>query len=216
LGKDVFLGRRESDALMVAYTRQALWEDRVPGEVIPEVMRFFEVVEHPNLPPPAVTRAVGKPCTEIPNVHVAGQVLDDEFGYGHIRFRIPGARSTLTALHTPSVQNIEKIQYRAESPDHLAALLDALLEFARGVGVQYLELFVPTAGPGVSGAAAQRLCLGLGLKVIGYVPSWLPWGDSLVDCVVFGALMADSVFDNLQLLPAGERLRDEIALGGGI
>lgn len=216
LNKDYFLGKKESDCLQVAYWDHALETTRVIPEIIlPEILPFYYRAQQlHNLP--ITERLEMNPIELDLDFHETFRVLTnsklsavrDKFGYVSISIEDPKTCSFLTALHTESVKNIEKIKYKCSNVSILAGFYSLLKKYANGHEIEYIEWQLP-----VSDVFSCKFLFGQDFTILGYIPAWIPskkQADMFEDAVVLAWIPGETEIKNIQLLPEGQELLDLI------
>nr|WP_147664605.1 hypothetical protein [Candidatus Prometheoarchaeum syntrophicum]QEE17721.1 hypothetical protein DSAG12_03559 [Candidatus Prometheoarchaeum syntrophicum] len=221
LNKDYFLGKKESDCLQVAYWDHALESRRViPKSILPEILPFYyRAQQMHNLPHAKRLEMIPLQLeTEDLDYHETFRILTkvklsatrDKYGYVALSIKDPQTGSFLTALHTESVKNIEKIKYHCTDVSVLAGFYLLLKNYSLRQKVEYVEWQVP-----VSDVVACKFLFGQNFTIMGYIPAWIPsWERVLMfeDAVVFTWTSGDLAIENIKLLPEGEELLDLITM----
>ncbi|MHA1476518.1 MAG: hypothetical protein ACTSPA_06390 [Promethearchaeota archaeon] len=130
------------------------------------------------------------------------------YGYISISIEDPNTGSYLTALHTESVKNIEKIKYKCSDVSVLAGFYLLLKKYANSHEIEYIEWQVSVSDP-----LFCKFLLGQNFKILGYVPAWIPsklHTGMFEDAVVLACITGDLKIKNIQLLPEGQELLDLI------
>jgi MoaA/NifB/PqqE/SkfB family radical SAM enzyme len=126
----------------------------------------------------------------------------DSHGYETILIKDPEDPFTqLTALHTTSVHNIEKIAYSAPSLEAKIALIWMLQIYINMHEIEYCEWWVPS-----SDLSQIRSLIDYGFGILGYVPAWSPVAaDSHVfeDVAILGWSRIPLDRSKLRLIPEG-------------
>jgi hypothetical protein len=208
--KDVFYGKREADAFMLGFSRDALDGDRVaPTKLHPKVLPFYHYIAQTyqfedtfQVVEPIVQPSVVKILDFTKFAHIIEE--KDELDYIHLDIRIPGA--SLTALYTPAIGVIEKVHADYTTEDEFYALAVCLQNFLHDRKIQYVEWGLP-AGL----VREQDILLQMGYHIFGYLPAWEPSADrpGFDDCVIFGQSMV-TIDDKtkINVLPTGIHLVD--------
>ena len=221
LNKDYFLGRKESDCLQAAYWDHALESSRiVPDYILPEILPFYyRAQQMHNLPH---ERRLEMTPIKFENgdldYHETFRILTkvklsatrDKYGYVSISIKDPNTGSYLTALHTESVKNIEKIKYHCTDVSVLAGFYLLLKNYAIRQNIEYVEWQVP-----VSDAMSCKFLFGQNFKIVGYVPAWIPSKEYVgmyEDVVVLTWTSGELKIENIKLLPEGYELLDLIKM----
>ena len=140
--------------------------------------------------------------------------IRDKYGYVSITVEDPNTGSYLTALHTESVKNIEKIKYQCTDVSVLAGFYLLLKNYALNQNIEYVEWQVP-----VSDVMPCRFLLGQEFKIFGYVPAWIPSKEHVgmfEDAVVLTWTSGELKTENIKLLPEGYELLDLINMNNDI
>jgi hypothetical protein len=208
INKDYFYNVKESDALMLAYSSDTLSHHRqVPKELLPEMVPFYEYYQqiYGYAGKPALNEMILNPNTweinELVNrMHLTTSL--DSHGYETILIKDPEDPFTqLTALHTTSVHNIEKIAYSAPSLEAKIALIWMLQIYINMHEIEYCEWWVPS-----SDLSQIRSLIDYGFGILGYVPAWSPVAaDSHVfeDVAILGWSRIPLDRSKLRLIPEG-------------
>ncbi len=222
LNKDYFMGRKESDCLQVAYWDHALENTRViPEFILPEILPFYYRAQQMHSLPHA-KRLEMNPMELDLNYHETFRILTnaklsairDKYGYVSISIEDSETGSYLTALHTESVKNIEKIKYQCSDVSVLAGFYLLLKNYAISQNVEYVEWQIP-----VSDAMPCKFLLGQDFKIFGYVPAWIPSNNHVrmfEDAVVLTWTSGELKTENIKLLPEGFELLDLINMNNDI
>ena len=218
LNKDYFINRKESDCLQVAYWDHALETTRIiPEFILPEILPFYyRAQQMHNLP--HINRLEMIPIELDLNYHetlriqtkVKLSTTRDSYGYVSISIEDPKTGSYLTALHTESVKNIEKIKFYCSGISILAGFYLLLKKYANDHSIEYIEWQVP-----VSDSMFCKFLLAQDFKIFGYVPAWIPSKEQtgmFEDAVVLAYITGDLKIENIKLLPEGQALLDLIIL----
>ena len=225
LNKDYFMGRKESDCLQVAYWDSALETTRViPELMLPEILPFYyRAQQMHNLPQnndlEIITLAQSKQNLDY---HETFRILTnaklsatrDKYGYVSISIKDPKTGSYISALHTQSVKNIEKIQYQCSDLSILAGFYLLLKNYAMVQNIEYIEWQVP-----VSEVMACRFLFGQNFKIFGYVPAWIPSKEHVgmfEDGVVLAWTNGELKTEGIKLLQEGFELLDLININDDI
>ncbi len=210
LNKDYFMGKKESDAMMVAFFEDGLECRVAPEKLIPEAIPFYKraVRIHDlskDLPKSEISVIINP--LEVARVLHSAQVnfSFDQHGYVHLCFRDEKTESRLTALHTPMVKNIEKVCYSASSASVFLGLLYLLKSYAKSQSVEYIEFFIRA-----SDVEIQKTLRWNGMLIQGYVPGWMPLSkeNEKEDAVVFAWTVRKADLSTLKLTAEGEELLD--------
>jgi hypothetical protein len=216
--KDCFYRKRETDAFMVGFTRDAIDQDRCrPAKLHPKVLPLLDYVaelyrlrENPHIESPCVL--LKKELLSAKIAQGETETTIDPMGYVYLTIRSGSA--CLTALHTPSIGIIEKVATDYSSPDEFYALAVLLRRYMQKTDTFYVEWFLPA-----DRVIEQELLFQLKFALFGYLPAWLPASDGsgFDDAVVMGhSREVIATCDHVKLLPEGILLRDLIyaQLGG--
>ncbi len=222
LNKDYFMGKKESDCLQVAYWDRALENTRViPEFILPEILPFYYRAQRlHNLP--HAKRLEMNPMELDLNYYETFRILTnaklsairDKYGYVSISVEDPKTGSYLTAIHTESVKNIEKIKYQCSDVSILAGFYLLLKKYAKSQNIEYVEWQVP-----VSDGMLCKFLIGQEFKILGYVPAWIPSKENAgmcEDAVVFAWILGELKIDDIKLLPEGYELLDLINMNDDI
>jgi hypothetical protein len=208
--KDVFYGKRESDAFMLGFSRDALDADRVaPTKLHPKVLPFYHYIAQTyqfedtfQVVEPIVQPSVVKILDFTKFANIIEE--KDELDYIHLDIRIPGA--SLSALYTPAIGVIEKVHADFTTEDEFYALAVCLQIYLHDRHIQYVEW-----GLSAGLVREQDILLQLGYHIYGYLPAWEPCKDrpGFEDCVMLGQSMV-TIDDKtkINVLPTGLHLVD--------
>lgn len=171
--KDIFFNEVESDLLQIVYDEKALRELRRtdPPELIREVMDCFIYSDQRY---DLGTIRPRSPVLNLDPVKLAecyGNLIRlderDQYGYREITLKMIGSDSYFSFLHTSTVKNLEKTEYKVNSLEELFVFAQAFKKIARELQVRYIEVFVSAHE-----AEHQQVFSDAGLIPRGYVPSW--------------------------------------------
>ena len=221
LNKDYFLDKKESDCLQVAYWDRALETSRVVPEFIqPEILPFYyRALQMHDL---LNAKQLEIDSKKFDNTNLDYQetfriitqirllTTRDKYGYVSISIVDPRTSSYLTALHTESVKNIEKIKYNCSDTSVLIGLFLLLMKYADSHEIEYLEWQVS-----VSEGLFCKFLLEQDFKILGYIPAWIPSKNHtgmFEDAVVLAHIKGELEIKNIQLLPEGHELLDIITM----
>jgi len=216
LNKDYFLRRKESDCLQVAYWDHALESTRIiPEFILPEILPFYYRAQQMH-DLPQINRLEMNPIQLDLHYNETFRIITkaklsairDSYGYVSILLEDPKTGSYLTALHTESVKNIEKIKYQCSDVSVLAGFYLLLNKYATDHNIEYIEWQVP-----VSDKISSKFLLGQNFKILGYVPAWIPSKEHtgmFEDAVVLACITEKLKIENIKLLPEGQELLDMI------
>ena len=161
--KDIFLGKRESDLLLVLYAMNALKSRRPDPQLIPEVVPIYKAVAEQFRLPPVVP--VIAPTIDKNGYQVRGYIESDRYNYLHCRYHVAGRILKLKV--NPRTQVAEEASFaRTIDPVILKALVSAALD-SLSPALYYMEFYVSAYRP-----VLQRVFADLGFHATGYIPGW--------------------------------------------
>ncbi len=177
-GKDYFNNQKESDLLMISYFNRALYETRYSPEKIHNALisNYSHIASQHGFSDPIeiITyndnefiidpREVLQTMKEINRSYT-----QDSHGYTHIRLFHQQSGSSLIALHTHSVKNIEKITYQYTNINIMMAFIACLHQYQRNHHIEYIEYCIP-----VEDTEITQILLTATYKIGGYLPAWIP------------------------------------------
>lgn len=204
LNKDYFYGVKESDAMMVCYSRDMMYKTRTaPASLIPEVQHLFthakKVYGLDNVPLSNITISLDHAKVQTILRELDLCTTRDDHNYVSFRIFHPPTQSGLEGIYTPSVKNIEKVKIHAQTPEMRSALLLYLSIYTKTLGVEYVEI-----QQSASDLSAQRLMVDWGFKPFAYLPGWMANAyNKFDDVIVFGWTKIIPDFATLQLIPEG-------------
>jgi hypothetical protein len=207
LNKDYFMNQKESDALMVGYWESALEARVIPEKILPEVIPYYLRSRAMHNFPEAIPSIEACPLTIdkdllrtfLPKIQFSFKT--DKYGYIEFHFYDLDTHEFLTGLYTPSVHNIEKIRYQANTKEKFMGFCILLQLFAEQNRVEYIEFQIP-----ISEIDNQRYLLENHLIIVGYVPAWLPTEQNMEDAVVMVWTDRLPCMDSLHLIEEGTEL----------
>ncbi len=131
----------------------------------------------------------------------------DTHDYQHIRFSIEANNASFTFLHTPHIQNCEKITYHVSSNEELFVFMEYFRDYMKEHQVRYSEIFVSAYKPHF-----QKILIEFGFKARGYVPCWKYHNKHhcFEDHILFNYYEGE--LRNIDLLPEGLQLFEIIGL----
>ncbi len=94
-------------------------------------------------------------------------VIKDKYGYQYFQFFITGTKSYFSFLHTPCIQNLEKMKYHITLLEELYVYLEEFLKVIKENHIRYSEVFVSDFSP-----EHQQLFYEFGFRTRGYIPCW--------------------------------------------
>jgi hypothetical protein len=211
LNKDYFYGKKESDALMIAYTSDVLHLQRIePTALIPDAAIVFDQFReiHDLIDVPLYTgnsqTNIGITQGLLSELQVKSEI--DRLGYETFTIYHPNITSVwLTGIHTRSVHNIEKITFNADSLEQIEALIIFLSILVKTYQVEYVEWWISANKPEV-----QHLMKRSNFKVFGYVPAWLKTQSGFQDAIIFGWTKIMPELNAIQLIPEGSNLLNRL------
>jgi hypothetical protein len=134
-------------------------------------------------------------------------VSKDEHDYRHVSFSIPQDHTFFKFLHTPHIQNCEKVNYKVASCEDFFVFLEYFYQYMKEYKIRYSELFVSAYDH-----EFQKLINAFGFSARGYIPCWKyqEKGDYFEDYIIFNLYHGE--LSNLDLLPEGLQLSELINL----
>ena len=210
MNKDYFMGKKESDVMMVAFYEDGMKARRKPETLLPEVAPFYVHASKNHGLEVESTVEMGTITPKIDPVQVhrvlsGAELLMDCDQYGYIRFTLsdPMTGSTIKGLHTTTVQNIEKLKVECEDPSVLMGLWYRLKQYAKSQKIEYMECILPA-----SALTSQKVLLSMGMAVEGYVPCWMLCEglQKYEDAVVLGWSQQPVDEGSMRLTPEGRGL----------
>lgn len=94
-------------------------------------------------------------------------IREDDHQYQHVSFSIVGSNSKFSFLHTPHIQNCEKINYHFNSNEEFFVLLEFFTHYMQEHRIRYSEIFVSAYNPD-----HQKIINAFDFHARGYVPNW--------------------------------------------
>ena len=211
--KDKFYGEIESDVMGIMYrqdTLASLRSKRIPSLVEGSVdsflhadnlyqLGFFHLVSpHIKLDQEKIEQLR---CRFISNSSMDG------YGYETHYFKFRGLESYFTFLHTASIQNYEKAEYRVNCLEELYVFLEEVKKCIKEQEIRYCEFFVSAYEP-----EYQELFFEFGFHARGYAPCF--WYNDRENCyedqVIFN--LYKGKLEQMDLLPQGLELLELLDL----
>lgn len=205
--KDIFYGEIESDVMGIMYRQDALVNLRskeVPALVEGSVDSFLHA---DNLYQLGFFRLVSPQIKldqkKIEQLHcvLTSHSSMDRYGYETHCFKFTGLESYFTFLHTTSIQNYEKAEYRVNCLEELYVFLEEAKKCMKEQEIRYCEFFVSAYEP-----EYQELFFEFGFQARGYAPCFFynPEEGCYEDQVVFNWFHGE--IEHIELLPQGQEL----------
>lgn len=219
MNKDYFYHQKETDALMVTYTRDALYDLRnIATKIIPEAIAMynhFRDIYGLNEVEADKTEYIVD-SKKVQAVLQSISFFTENAGHGYQTILIhdtlvedanPNEPQYLTGLYTPSVKNLEKIVLHVHDPATLQAFMTYLQTFIQIQEIEYFEIFVPAYD-----IMTQRILKDRGMQIMGYVPSWIRASNKKFDdAIIFGWSKFWPKRAAIQLLDEGQTLLNLIS-----
>ena len=132
-------------------------------------------------------------------------ILEDDHKYQHVSFTIPGSNAKFSFLHTPHIQNCEKVKYQFSSNEEFFVFLEYFTQFMRDHRIRYSEIFISAYDPNL-----QKIINSFGFHARGYVPCWEYNKEQgkFEDYIIFNWYKGK--ISDLFLLPEGTQLLEMI------
>jgi RimJ/RimL family protein N-acetyltransferase len=188
--KDFFLGRRESDILLVLYAMNTLKTRRTDVQLVPEAMPIFEVIGHQFRLTPA--DRVPIPKIDRNRCQVKGKIINDKYLYCYATYEAGGRQ--LKFMLNPRTQVAEKTYF---TPNTDPETLKTLLRFAM-ISLQpnlyYIECNVSAYEPRL-----QQVFIDLGFTPTGFLPGWEVRAKKREDVVIMTWVREQPSFETLKL-----------------
>ncbi len=188
-GKDCFLKKKETDVLMVAYRRDALYNTRQPPKKIhhrvkplhTRIAQYFNLEACQDHITNFNLAFNSKSLEEITNA-VKINISEDAYGYKHFKFILESTGDFMKGLHTLSVNNIEKIQYQCSNVEVFSVFLSILENYIFTENIEYTEFHIDA-----SNVDQIEILFRSEYLVSGYIPAWIKneKNDKFKDIVVF-------------------------------
>ncbi|WP_371804200.1 hypothetical protein [Candidatus Lokiarchaeum ossiferum] len=174
-GKDTFLNKKETDVLMVAYRKNALYNTRQPPEKIhyrvkplySRIAMQYNFEEIPTITSKFNLNYHSKKISKILD-EISLKISRDSYGYKHFHFSLESTGDFMEGLHTLSVKNIEKIQYHCSNIVVFSAFLVLLEQYVLSEKIEYVELNVDA-----SEINQIEILLNKKYQISGYIPAWV-------------------------------------------
>jgi hypothetical protein len=210
-GKDYFHNKKESDVLMVGHTNEALYERRISPTKIhhnlaglySRIATFHNFNDYPQIE--------GDVKLSIEKHHIAQNykdctmfIAEDKFGYNRVKIFNEETGEYLKFLHTKSVHNIEKVEFRYEDLSMMATFIAVLAQYAQTEKIEYIEITTEA-----SNTSLIEFFLQSNYKIAGYIPAWIKSLDEsgkFVDAVVFSWNTPHKKIPAPQLIPESQHL----------
>jgi hypothetical protein len=131
----------------------------------------------------------------------------DDHNYQHVSFSIPENHASFNFLHTPHIQNCEKVNYKVTSCEEFFVFLEYFYHYMTEYKIRYSEIFISAYDH-----QFQKLINAFGFSARGYIPCWKyqEKEDYFEDYILFNFYQGE--LSNLDLLPEGLQLCDLINL----
>lgn len=210
--KDFFLDKIESDFFHIIYSEKVLYSLRRKNPIlIPELQEIYSFIQEEYSLEDAEYMPSGFEYDPIleqslrlkPRVSAPFEETD-KFGYHKVKIKIFGTDSYIKFLYTPTVQNIEKTEYKVRNETELFVLLNELKKYAHLKRVRYIECFVSAYLPN-----HQRIFYNIGFKPRGYIPSWKRYnshnGEYFEDNIIFN-LEKGTISSDIKLIPESKKI----------
>ena len=205
--KDIFFEEVESDVMGIIYQNKVFQDFRakhVPQLIEDSIDCFLYSDELYGLGSfsivPEDLKLDMDKIEELRNSIVITKTEDDQ-QYCHVNFTLVGTDSEFTFLHTPHIQNCEKVKYHISSNEEFFVFLEIFQHYIKEYKVRYCELFVSAYNPDF-----QKIINAFGFHARGYIPSWNynKEQQTFEDSVVYNWYQGS--LTELELLPEGNQL----------
>jgi hypothetical protein len=132
---------------------------------------------------------------------------EDQHAYRHITFTLLGNHSFFKFLHTPHIQNCEKVDYKVQSSEEFFVFLEYFYQYMNQHEIRYSEVFISAYKPDF-----QKIINIFGARARGYIPCWKyhESNNCFEDHIIFNWYQGK--ISNLDLLPEGHQLFEMIGL----
>jgi len=126
---------------------------------------------------------------------------EDKHEYRYVSFSIRENNAFFNFLHTPHIQNCEKVKYKITSHEEFFVFLEYFRLYMRQNNIRYSEVYVSAYKP-----QHQKLLSTFGFKARGYIPCWKYQVKSgyFEDHIIFNSYKGE--LSDLELLPEGLKL----------
>jgi len=212
--KDIFLNKKESVLLQVAYSKAALENLRTlsqPKIINPVSFCYSYSNEVYNL---------GKAIISNPNIKLNLSKLSQlmhllkinsnnmKFDSERIKLSFEGLGSYFEFKHNKNSHNFEKVSYKVNSIEELFIFINEFKCLAKIKEVEYMECLVSAYLP-----EHQKLFFKLGFKPMGYLPSWEYNNrtQKLEDRILFN-LYASPILAEVYLINEAKRLLEKLKI----
>ncbi len=144
---------------------------------------------------------------EILRGKVMVSVSKDEHNYHYVSFSIPENHTFFKFLHTPHIQNCEKVKYKVASCEDFFVFLEYFYHYMKEHEIRYSEIFISAYEH-----QFQKLINAFGFNARGYIPCWKyhEKENYFEDYIIFNIYHGE--LSNLDLLPEGLQLCELINL----
>ena len=211
--KDIFYGLVESDVMGLIFNEETLRNYRtkkVPALIENALepflytdnlyqLGFFQLVSpHLELDQEKISDLKSK---------LIRKVSKDNYGYEHFCLTLKGNKSFFSFLHTPSVQNYEKVKYHVDSLEEFHVFIEEVKNCMVEQDIRYCEIFTSGHEP-----EYQQILYDFDFRARGYVPCWEldAKEQSYEDSVVFSCHEGD--IEHIELLSQGKELFSMVGL----
>jgi hypothetical protein len=215
--KDRFFNEIESDVMGIIYQEHVLNNMRIhePPQLIENVIDCFLYADILfNLGNFRIeNRELELDMDKVESLkeRITISISKDQHEYRHITFTLLGNNSFFKFLHTPHIQNCEKVDYKVRSSEEFFVFLEYFYLYMKQHEIRYSEVYVSAYNPDF-----QKIISIFGARARGYIPCWKydESNNCFEDHIIFNWYQGK--ISNLDLLPEGHQLLEMIGLNGAV
>jgi hypothetical protein len=215
--KDRFFHEVESDVMGIIYQEHVLSDMRLqePPKLIENAIDCFLYADSlynlGNFQIENSTLEIDMDLVENLREKVMGSISEDEHEYRHVTFTLLDNNSYFKFLHTPHIQNCEKVAYKVQSSEEFFVFLEYFYQYMKQHEIRYSEVYVSAYNP-----EFQKIINLFGAVARGYIPCWKyhESNNCFEDHIIFNWYQGK--LNNLDLLPEGHQLLEMIGLNSAV
>lgn len=209
--KDIFFHELESDVMGITYQKcvfNHLRSDKNPQLIEDAIDCFLYTDDLYGLGNFSIVPGDLKlDIDKVEELHKKVQITiaQDKHDYRHVSFAISGNNAKFNFLHTPHIQNCEKVKYQFSSNEEFFVFLEYFTLYMQKHSIRYSEVFISAYNPDL-----QKIINAFGFHARGYVPSfeYNKKKDKFEDYIIFNWYKGK--LSDLCLLSEGAQLLEMI------
>ena len=211
--KDIFFHEIESDVMGITYQEKALSEMRSkenPQLIEDAIDSFLYADGLYNLGSFRIENSemeLDMDKVEKLREKIKISISEDAHQYQHVSFSLARSNAFFNFLHTPHIQNLEKVEYEVYSCEEFFVFLEYFNQYMKEHQIRYSEIFISAYN-----SQFQKIINSFGFHARGFVPCWKYHQQDkyFEDHIIFNWYQGE--VSNLDLLPEGVQLLEMIGL----